>query len=620
MKSIFYLFVWVLWMLIVLKVYILLKKWYYHLNHKHLGLLFFLFGFWVAFLIDPGYLDSGSVYFMAPVVSNMSSSLKSEILSSSESEPESAEEQARGAFESELCSEESSEGTEVVSSLGAVPVCNKLEFLNDVSECTDVAIRGRNLKMLKNVSFEGDVASLKKYVVQARHVFVTISHYECDFEELCSYFFDTESYLSLLMACYEKHEQGAPHMHIYLKFSNQRVRHSLSWLAFFKKPYNIQSVRNVHATINYIKKDGVYFERSRVDMGLPGKGVESSRLELSKHIYDNGLDVQAGIHSFVKKFKSSTVNVHEVNNFIKLMGGPLSAYYKVPELRHIVALQSRVRFLGFKNLKNHEDDPNYKLLSFIEEGLCASPYMASRRKHLYLYGDSLLGKSMLFSLLCRIIPHYRYPDDGWHSAYVNGLYQMIFWDECTFTGTKTERLNMFFGGVDKVELNVKGGRAWKYDNPLVVCTSNRSFESNYGVRLGARLRSKCVQYVVGEVSVCVVQYPCLCSSERKIYMAFRSRCFIYEIKYPLHSFLNMSCYDERVWQKFGDSKKTLLSKYSNHTPVNWLSSENHIFSKECLPSGYYQEYNLYRLEGGLLSYELFKREKQEEYLKKLRNI
>lgn len=110
-------------------------------------------------------------------------------------------------------------------------------------------------------------------------------------------------------------------------------------------------------------------------------------------------------------------------------------------------------------------------------------YLPNKRhyksKMLHLWSNKPgLGKNSLINFLKVISPCYRWPDDNWFDHYENNLYQFILWDEFRLTRQSSEFLKRFFAG-DQMRLPVKGSHAYKYDNPLVIFTSNYSFINSF---------------------------------------------------------------------------------------------------------------------------------------------
>lgn len=451
----------------------------------------------------------------------------------------------------------------------------------------------------------------KGYKIQAKHIFLTLSDAPLHFktEEIGNAIVMQEKTLEYLIMCKELHESGKPHFHIYLRFKSKLHINDYRFMEILSKQHNIQKVRSPKNVIAYIKKEGQYWEFLNESNKNKTASANYASDQLEAFI-KKCKDSSVGKEAYMQLLVSSKATDIERKSARKMYGAKT---FEKDEQEFILQKEfhERGRLVEFKNLEDHKDDPNYELLNFIQNRLRRSPWLPMRTTHLYLWGESAMGKSAIFSNLADRIPYYIYPQDGWHSIYVNAVYQYIFWDEATFKGHKTEDLNKFLGGVTNVELNVKGGRTWKRDNPVIIMTSNKSLAANYNTRL-PQFSKECLEFINHEVDSCPEGIKnCKCIPENSIYNAFRKRVWEYNIEYPLHGFINKEEGNTNVHITGQDQIK---ERFNKHEPINWLDPKNIVMGPS-LPSGFYDELAKHHKEGGKKRYFDIKKEYQIEWLK-----
>jgi hypothetical protein len=293
-------------------------------------------------------------------------------------------------------------------------------------------------------------------------------------------------------------------------------------------------------------------------------------------------------------------------------------------------MYSRIRFMGFKDLHNHTDDPNYEFLSVLEERLVESPHLAFRTPQIYIRGGTGLGKTLLINTIMEHVAHYRYPENGWHKDYYSDVYQVIFYDECDFGTKDIKRLLLdFVQGGPNVKLNVKGTHTFKRDNAFMYCASNYSLLDNYCGSKYIHLDSipHCIslgECADGVVDCCGVQLDdgtvkCKYLKYHEPFKAFSNRFDEFYIEYPLHGFMNQP--ESSIWLNKDDCikrREMLEARYSNHAVINWCSLDNMIFSDEPLPQEYNKLYKQAKKEGYVGSYVQYKKEQQEGWLERLK--
>jgi len=112
-----------------------------------------------------------------------------------------------------------------------------------------------------------------KFRINAKSVFLTYPKCTLSKEELSLHLYQLKHKYSYSCICLEQHEDGTPHLHAVLKFVKKVDIRSEKYFDIEGFHPNIQTTKNINASINYIKKD-----KDFIEMGdLESKEVISSR-------------------------------------------------------------------------------------------------------------------------------------------------------------------------------------------------------------------------------------------------------------------------------------------------------------------------------------------------------
>ena len=106
-----------------------------------------------------------------------------------------------------------------------------------------------------------------------------------------------------------------------------------------------------------------------------------------------------------------------------------------------------------------------------------------KTKNLLITGLPNIGKTSLFEIdlynstncVEKYIPVYPMGTKTWWPNYKPQVYKLIFWNEAKLTSYSYDTILKVLEG-SKVDLPYKGGSVLKYDNPLVIMTSNLSLQ------------------------------------------------------------------------------------------------------------------------------------------------
>lgn len=99
-----------------------------------------------------------------------------------------------------------------------------------------------------------------KFRINAKSVFLTYPQCDLQKEHLLTFINTLKYKYSYAIICTENHEDGNKHLHAVIKFKKKvdiRNEHTFDLNGFHP---NIQTTKNINASINYVKKDGDYIE------------------------------------------------------------------------------------------------------------------------------------------------------------------------------------------------------------------------------------------------------------------------------------------------------------------------------------------------------------------------
>lgn len=99
----------------------------------------------------------------------------------------------------------------------------------------------------------------KKFSLATKSIFVTYPRCEVEKEVLRDFLITLGA--DKLVVARENHEDGTPHLHAYAHWEKQK-RFSEKTLDLLGHHPNIQSCKNIHAVLKYVKKDGNYLEHN----------------------------------------------------------------------------------------------------------------------------------------------------------------------------------------------------------------------------------------------------------------------------------------------------------------------------------------------------------------------
>lgn len=140
--------------------------------------------------------------------------------------------------------------------------------------------------------------------------------------------------------------------------------------------------------------------------------------------------------------------------------------------------------LSSSQLKLYDSWPGYQtIVDFLNQTLTYGYKRPLKSMNLLITGPASIGKTSLFqndlndtyNCVERYLSVYPMGTKTWWPNYKPQVYKLIFWNEAKLTSYSYDTILKVLQG-SKVDLPFKGGSVLKYDNPLVIMTSNLTLE------------------------------------------------------------------------------------------------------------------------------------------------
>jgi hypothetical protein len=320
---------------------------------------------------------------------------------------------------------------------------------------------------------------IKKRSFEARKFFLTISKIESEElinkERLRDLLIEKEDNLSHYMIGEELHVDGSKHYHIYLKYSRKRNFSPLHF-DYLGKHGKLEVCRSPRRSFMYISKEDRHpLANFDYEGGIFAGKAEEIALYLSqigKKYDDLFIEDKPSLHALATKWRS-----------IKSWN---QEYEEKRKLAEMLKLKRGIRKIDKELMKERltrkemqwirQDEGLQKIIKHINQMIDNKWSRPFKTKNLLIWSKGVnKGKTSLIRKLMEYCPMYGFPRDEWFHGYKSGEFWGILWNEMTLVGTDLEMLKNFFEGT-AVNLEVKGSKVEKNDNPEVFMTSNRDLE------------------------------------------------------------------------------------------------------------------------------------------------
>ena len=320
--------------------------------------------------------------------------------------------------------------------------------------------------------------------LQGKRFFLTIPHFD-KLEEVFKMLELTseERFIGKFAVVLETHTADSnkgKHIHVFVEFTKKRGI-GLKFFDFLGKHGNLQIVRSIEAVLQYMNKENVC--KANFDV---------NRLLLSKReTFANTISVLM-INGW-----SETELINEYRSI--LASRPWSAAFafgkkaiaanKALKSRPIIRMRQITREiiesrLSPEELKVFDSDHQFAVfVDYVNRILRYGNQQLHKQCCLSIVGRPSIGKSTVVNELKKFFTTYIFPLDGWHTQYDNGIYEIILWNEWDIKLLSRSDLLLFTEG-EIVDLKVKYTKAVKKDRPMIIFTSNDTYQNQARKRYG----------------------------------------------------------------------------------------------------------------------------------------
>ena len=320
--------------------------------------------------------------------------------------------------------------------------------------------------------------------LQGKRFFLTIPHFD-KLEEVFKMLELTseEHFIGKFAVVLETHTADSnkgKHIHVFVEFTKKRGI-GLKFFDFLGKHGNLQIVRNIEAVLQYMNKENVCKANFDVWVELLENTQTFSNTVRRMMIAgwsEGELIREYGTQLASKPWSTAIRFGHKA----VLAEDALKARLTV-RMRQITREIIEAR-LSPEELKVFDSDHQFAIfVDYVNKILRYGNQQLHKQCCLSLVGKPSIGKSTVVNELKKFFNTYVFPLDGWHTQYDNGVYEIILWNEWDIKLLSKSDLLLFTEG-EIVDLKVKYTKAVKKDRPMIIFTSNETYQNQARKRYG----------------------------------------------------------------------------------------------------------------------------------------
>lgn len=305
--------------------------------------------------------------------------------------------------------------------------------------------------------------------------FLTIPHFdklEETYEMLESQ--SKEHFIKDIAVVLETHTQDpdkGSHIHVFVQFTKRREL-GASYFDFLGKHGHLEKVRNAEAVLQYMLKENVCKTNFDIWEVLLNKNFTRTVLLMHEH----GWNQDDILVQYATKIGGHKPWLATFNLAVR-RDAALSDKQERSELKRLRAITPDLIAARLSQVEQaifYSDTQFQTFVNYVNACLKYGNMHPYKECCIAIVGQPSIGKSTLARALTKHFLTYNFPLDGWHTKYVNGLYELVVWNEWDIRLITRSDLLLFTEG-EIVDLKVKYTKAVKKDRPLIMFTSNETY-------------------------------------------------------------------------------------------------------------------------------------------------
>lgn len=288
------------------------------------------------------------------------------------------------------------------------------------------------------------------------------------------------------------------HLHVYIEFDRQREI-SPHHFDFLGKHGNLQKIRSEIAILQYMNKENeirASFDVIDRVVAQAKSANEIKRLVFDLIVFRNWQPVDVNVRFGNRVTQVNILNLFKIAKQAKMdiKETVHNEWMKSNRMRMITDVTITKR-LTQDELGIFNSFPIYQeLVDVVNRILVKGNNHDHKQCTIALVGKPSIGKSSFANALAKYFPTYFFPLDGWHQGeYINGVYDIWLWHEWDFRIISKSDFLLLTEG-EKCDLRVKFAKTVKTDRPLLILTSNDTFEEACQAKFkrDIRLQHSCI--------------------------------------------------------------------------------------------------------------------------------
>lgn len=374
----------------------------------------------------------------------------------------------------------------------------------------------KKLDSLRKEGSTGEKSSFSSFRMNAKNYFLTYKGIS-DFgqkitkEGLASYFLQRSKNckipLSKYLICQQMYDSGQPHFHVMLQYEKRKQITSASTFDYLGIHPNIQTIRNMKATLQYCHKEDPH-PLTNMDVAQQfrvARAKDSSSLyqlleeQLRKDPFKFDLDKYCVTHNLFKQIYKA--NYLKATRLIKqaqpafarhILSSKPGLCYITPDLiRQKLNAHELEQFYAYPCYQNIIDHIN-QITAFPNRD--ENTMAPLKTRHLLLVGDTNIGKTSLIAhrpstldshpgLAYHLATYYLSIGQKYFPPYRSFDYRLVAWQQFTicsdlFPKSGYNRLLNYLDGSPSALPQKGRAPVQRQDNPKHILTSNRSLEQH----------------------------------------------------------------------------------------------------------------------------------------------